>query len=159
MIRSAFAGLACVAWMSGLAACDAAPTSSMPPPSESTGPSSQGPIPELLRGTWAKVKDSENTVTVAQCQIPPAPPGSVITITDNAIQYFETVATVELVTRSDAVSIEADFAEPSGDAVLTRAIQLHAQDEGRVLVTRDLTEDGVPEPLRYLRCPTRAPNT
>lgn len=113
----------------------------------------------LLRGAWALVEEGVNTVTVAQCQIPPAPPGTVITVTGDAIQYFETVATVGTVTQRDASSIEAEFTQPSGDTVLTSTIRMDGQDDGQVLITRDPDDSATPGPQRYLRCPTRATNT
>ena len=110
-------------------------------------------IPESLRGTWALVDDGVETVTAEQCEFPPAPPGTLITVDATSIQYFETTAELESVEQSDDTSIEADFTEQTGDTIATRGIRMDGQDDGQVLMTSDLDEGGLPGPQRYLRCP------
>lgn len=85
-----------------------------------------------------------------QCDNATAAPGTFITIDVTSIQYFETVALLESVEKSDARSLLGQFSQQSGDVVLTTRIRLDSQNDGRTLIT---TDDEQPGPTRYLRCP------
>jgi hypothetical protein len=103
-----------------------------------------GRIPVALQGRWGLVP--------ADCTSTRGDNKGLLTITADALRFYESRGKPAEVIERDASRLVADFAMTGEGQEWTRRMVLDAQDGGDTLVRREQGADAMPGALRYRRC-------
>lgn len=110
-------------------------------PSPSPVPSA---IPATLRGRWGLV--------TADCEPGRDDAKGLLTITEQKLEFYESVGTLDEIEEAGANRIRAEFDFMGEGQEWEREVILEAQDGGTVLVRRENGADAAPGEFRYTKC-------
>lgn len=103
-------------------------------------------IPAALHGRWGLV--------AADCTSTRGDAKGLIEVDGQSVTFYESRATLYNVAERDGDSIRATFAFTGEGMEWTRDMALESAEGGAALIRSEYGEGAIPEPLRYVECPS-----
>lgn len=101
-------------------------------------------LPEAMQGAWG--------LTENDCNPDFDPRKGLMVVTDDALSFYESRASLTEVRSGNDNRVEASFAFSGEGQSWDVEMTLETQDAGMVLVRKDLSGTDLTEPLRYMNC-------
>ncbi|MCT2400507.1 hypothetical protein [Novosphingobium mangrovi (ex Huang et al. 2023)] len=102
-------------------------------------------IPEALRGRWGLVP--------ADCTSTKGDAKGLLTVSEDALTFYESAATLGFIKARDKDMITAAFEFSGEGQSWVLDVTLSSPDGGKTLVREDTGPEAAPKPLTYTKCP------